>query len=126
MKTEIKKKWLAALRSGKYQQGEFALRKVELTEDEEGNFVEAGEKFCCLGVLCDIVEPKKWEKYDEEDWTNGNEDGPGFPRDELMEKLGLNKPVSRSGKETLAEKLACMNDEGKSFKVIANWIEKKL
>ena len=34
------KKWVAALRSGEYQQGQFNLR--------------TGDKFCCLGVACDV------------------------------------------------------------------------
>lgn len=34
-------KWVEALRSGKYEQGEYQLR----TEDD---------KFCCLGVLCEV------------------------------------------------------------------------
>jgi hypothetical protein len=42
MNAEVKKKWLAALRSGKYKQGKYTLR----TEDNE---------FCCLGVLCEVA-----------------------------------------------------------------------
>lgn len=41
MNPEIKAKWVAALRSGEYQQGRERLRA-------------ANDKFCCLGVLCDI------------------------------------------------------------------------
>lgn len=41
MKESIKKKWLEALRSGKYKQAK------ETLKDNSG-------KFCCLGVLCDI------------------------------------------------------------------------
>lgn len=53
MNTEVKIKWVAALRSGEYKQGK---RKLH----GEGNF------FCCLGVLCDIYqkqhpETSKWE-----------------------------------------------------------------
>ena len=44
---EIKAKWLEALRSGKYEQGKGCLR------DHEG-------KYCCLGVLADIVDPEGW------------------------------------------------------------------
>lgn len=40
MNPAIKKKWLAALRSGKYKQGKRKLR-------------HAG-RFCCLGVLCNL------------------------------------------------------------------------
>lgn len=40
MNQEIKAKWVAALRSGEYKQGEGRLRN--------------GDKFCCLGVLCNL------------------------------------------------------------------------
>lgn len=40
MKPEIKKLWLAALRSGEYEQGRRVLRREDT--------------FCCLGVLCDL------------------------------------------------------------------------
>lgn len=43
MNPEIKQKWVAALRSGNYRQGKGKLR----THDD---------RFCCLGVLCDIAE----------------------------------------------------------------------
>lgn len=43
MNKEIAKIWVDALRSGKYEQGKYKLR----TEDD---------KFCCLGVLCDLAE----------------------------------------------------------------------
>ena len=41
MKTDIKKIWVEALRSGKYKQGYTLLR------DSKNNF-------CCLGVLCNL------------------------------------------------------------------------
>lgn len=41
MNQEIKKRWVAALRSGDYKQGTGALRNAD-------------NKFCCLGVLCDL------------------------------------------------------------------------
>ena len=40
MNPDIKKKWIEALTSGEYLQGESHLR--------------VGDRFCCLGVLCDI------------------------------------------------------------------------
>lgn len=41
MNEKIKKKWVDALRSGKYKQGREQLRD--------------GDKFCCLGVLCEVL-----------------------------------------------------------------------
>lgn len=40
MKRSIARKWAAALESGEYKQGKGQLRK--------------GDKFCCLGVLCNL------------------------------------------------------------------------
>lgn len=45
MNEEIKAKWIAALRSGKYVQGVERLHRKSLNNDE----------FCCLGVLCEIA-----------------------------------------------------------------------
>ncbi len=42
------RKWVKALRSGEYQQGKDALRK--------------GDKFCCLGVACDLYAKAHPEK----------------------------------------------------------------
>lgn len=50
MNQEIKKQWVEALRSGKYKQGKFKLKR--------------NDQYCCLGVLCDIVKGslgKDWE-----------------------------------------------------------------
>jgi hypothetical protein len=47
MKSELKDEWVRALRSGDYKQGNGALLK-------DG-------KYCCLGVLADILEPEAWQ-----------------------------------------------------------------
>ena len=47
MNQEIKQKWLEALRSGKYKQGRLGLRNKQ-------------NEFCCLGVLCDVLDNNKW------------------------------------------------------------------
>lgn len=41
MNEEIKAKWIAALRSGEYEQGRSSLRP-------------SSNSYCCLGVLCDL------------------------------------------------------------------------
>lgn len=52
----IKQKWIEALRGDKYQQ------TVGILKSASG--------FCCLGVLCDIVDPTIWGRpmyeFDEE------------------------------------------------------------
>lgn len=62
MKRSIARKWAQALESGEYKQARHALRK--------------GDKFCCLGVLCNIhaqehpeiaVQQKRKQHYLNED-----------------------------------------------------------
>jgi hypothetical protein len=52
MNTEIKAKWVAALRSGKYRQAKHVLK--------------GDDGMCCLGVLCDLyiqeTEGKEWKE----------------------------------------------------------------
>jgi len=49
MKKKIAKIWTKALRSGKYKQGISALR-------------DKNNKFCCLGVLCDLYDKDRKAK----------------------------------------------------------------
>lgn len=58
MDPALKKRWVEALRSGKYAQAREALRKYEGGEI-------AG--YCCLGVLCDVIDPKGWDAEREDD-----------------------------------------------------------
>lgn len=54
MDAELKKKWLVALRSGDYMQGNDVLRTK-------------ADGYCCLGVLCNVIDPTRWQlapKYD--------------------------------------------------------------
>jgi hypothetical protein len=48
MNPEVKEKWVAALRSGKYVKTRRALHRIVESDD-----VPAG--YCCLGVLCDLA-----------------------------------------------------------------------
>lgn len=48
MKAEIAKKWVKALRSGKYKQGRGLLAVVDPTSKEVTGY-------CCLGVLCELA-----------------------------------------------------------------------
>lgn len=50
MKQEIKEKWVKALRSDEYQQGAGGLHYTEIGPD--GDTID---RFCCLGVLCDLA-----------------------------------------------------------------------
>jgi hypothetical protein len=49
MDSSIRKRWVAALRGGLYKQGRGQLRSKS-------------DRCCCLGVLCDQVDPREWER----------------------------------------------------------------
>lgn len=102
MHPEIKQRWVEALRSGRYQQGQNVLRTTE-------------NAFCCLGVLCDLVEPLSW-KPDVVIFLHHTNDS--MPGEHIYEKTGLG--------ETHADALACMNDRGVGFAAIADYIEANL
>lgn len=46
--------WVAALRSGKYEQGNGLLHYESSDAGPNG-------AYCCLGVLCDLLSPEGWE-----------------------------------------------------------------
>ena len=76
MNKTIMKKWVKALRSGKYKQGRGTLCQV----DKKGN-----ESFCCLGVLCDLY--NKDRKAKKKKGLNVER----VPKDELGDGGGLAK-----------------------------------
>jgi hypothetical protein len=98
----IKKKWLAALRSGKYKQGSGRLKR--------------GPYHCCLGVLCEVAD----DKYFRDD--KSKVDSLAFsclPSRLFTANLGIPWRV--------VEDLWQMNDnELASFDQIADFIEKEL
>lgn len=111
MKREIADKWVEALRSRKYKQGDGCLRN--------------GDNFCCLGVLCDISGLGKWEKSDHYDnglfYCGTNAVLPGS----VMDWSGINhfKGLFKTD-EGDGVCLTSLNDSGMSFAEIADVIEK--
>jgi hypothetical protein len=97
---QFKRKWVAALRSGKFKQA------------QESLYNDGG--YCCLGVACVIHAGRKIRPKNTP----------------MPTKALLPKEVFESlftGKEYMAGKLASMNDEKNwSFNRIAAWIEKTL
>lgn len=97
------KEWTKALRSGEYKQGQ--------------HFLHKDESFCCLGVAYDLL-GATWEKLDT--WPS-----PSYVvevgKEEFELPNQLNFPV---GFDILT--LVTMNDRGKSFKEIADYIESKV
>lgn len=55
---EVEAAWIEALESGRYKQGDGALRR------KADAFDDRPDQFCCLGVLCDLVNPAWWELTD--------------------------------------------------------------
>ncbi len=102
-----KSKWLEALRSEKYKQGKSVLR-------------DTNNNFCCLGVLCDLVDPSGWGQRHGDAIPYKN-DHFSLPR-EIAVKVGIRDGYGswKSGEKCLATE----NDNGKSFSEIANIIEK--
>lgn len=114
MNPEYKKIWVEALRSGRYQQGQGYLKTYN-------------GKFCCLGVLCNIM-GYQW-RYNNTGVYPVDDKGAwvcvmrgdypqGFLGDMILDKVRL------SDQEQI--NLADLNDSGSTFSEIADYIEKNL
>jgi hypothetical protein len=119
--------WTAALRSGKYEQGQNALC--------------AGSAFCCLGVLAEISDVPQMDAveriangYDYDDDPIYKFEGGGFSSTSIpsslwptfLEDLDLGMKVPETDlhvRGTLHNRLMTMNDDGFSFSEIAAYIE---
>ncbi len=118
MKTAIKKRWVAALRSGKYKQGK------RLLKTEDG-------KYCCLGVLTDLyTKSKVCSPEDKSEWESSRRiDGEGRV---LPYKVRIWAGIDESNPDVIAgkdkESLASINDSRPhyGFGRIARVIEKEL
>jgi hypothetical protein len=104
-------KWCDALTSRKYKQGTGQIRTKA-----DKDFNQSVDRFCCLGVLCDIADKSKWsgENY----WYDNHFYEVEAPW-EIFAKLNLPEEITQS-------KLALMNDEGKKFYQIARFLRKYL
>lgn len=112
MDQAVKTEWVKALRSGEYKQGKGRL----MLKDAEGNTT-----FCCLGVLCNILGMKANPAgmyRDKTQYSFGHTYNASYPTTEVMSLVGLTHDQARL--------LAIMNDDGNSFKAIADYIEKHL
>jgi hypothetical protein len=114
MTPELKAKWIEALRSGEYEQGDGALF--------------SNGKYCCLGVLLAITKDDFNQRYQ------------GFISSGVAARIGIpvapQEQVERftdSGCSTVEEnetssfqlQAAARNDSGWSFREIADWIEQQ-
>lgn len=109
MNEELKQQWVEALRSGEYQQTTGCLRDIG--------------GFCCLGVLCDILDRSCWDVHTDDsygvtDYSYGDGDEDALIPADISERIGLPRRVQ--------EDLAELNDHGFSFAEIALHIELEL
>ena len=110
----MKQEWINALRSGKYKQGRRKLRD--------------GDYFCCLGVLCDLVNKDNWIYSPEYglplSWIDETKT---YESEELPIALGERLFTAKRGSvNAVFFILAERNDFGCSFEEIADLIEAKL
>lgn len=106
MNAEMKAKWVAALRSGKYQPGNSYLRS------------EAG--WSCLGVLCDIIDNSKWERH-----------GDGILTDHYWKFAGQswflpNAILHEQQLDPFISPIFTLEKNGKLFAEIGDWIEQHI
>jgi len=115
MKKSIKKRWIAALRSGKFRQGEQML----MTDDGA---------YCCLGVLCRLYTREKKKKFDKVVIYSRTTWLP----EEVAEWAGVDRKVgAKPFTEGFRDSLSDLNDGvygnvSKNFNQIADIIEEKL
>lgn len=114
MNKKIKKLWVEALRSGEYKQGKYKLRSID-------------DKFCVLGVLCNLHAQKHPEIAAQENkkhkYMGHDADLPSA----VADWAGLGDVGG--GKVTIGKRkreLWYFNDNGVSFAKLADAIEKQL
>jgi hypothetical protein len=117
----ITRKWLKELRSGQYRQGTGYL--VQKSKDNKG------DKFCCLGVLCDMAvrakvinPPETLIENGVEVYFYGIENTYDLLPRKVMDWIGL-KTEDGTYFEDI-DSLASKNDQGSKFSTIAKLIEK--
>lgn len=112
------KQWVAALRSGEYKQGFNTLHSI----------TDEGERFCCLGVACDLFRDElSLTKKQEQDVYMYNGDDATLPLS-VVSLLNLNGENAYWGTnvEDNDKSLVAWNDvKKKSFKQIAALIERE-
>jgi hypothetical protein len=114
MNPQIKQKWVDALRSGDYQQTKGRLRKED--------------KFCCLGVLCDLYGKEhnvEWDLVEDEDHNYYMfQNHPATLPLPVVEWAGVGSPNPSIG--GISFTLVEFNDNGSTFIEIADLIEEHL
>jgi len=111
MNAQWKKKWVDALRSGDFEQGNGLLRRVLPGKTPQ---------YCCLGVLCHVINPSGWGNSH---WGGQATNALPVEACKLAELSSANPPVTIKNKTwSLAEH----NDAGVTFDEIATAIDEQL
>lgn len=113
MNQEVKAKWLAALRSGEFEQGK--------------RFLRVEDRFCCLGVLCHLaveegVAPASIPEAGRAVWSYGALEKSGTLPAEVIAWADIGSSDPFAG----AVRLTTANDGGSTFEEIADMIERAL
>jgi hypothetical protein len=106
MDKQLKQKWIKALRSGQYQ--------------KTSGDLHDGERFCALGVLCDVQGAE---------WQIRNDGYTYYPKGCRIPLKRLLPNKYRDGLDAETEmRIAVMNDHYRqnNFSMIADYIEKNL
>lgn len=134
MKQNIMKKWVKALRGGKFKQGTGTLKQ----------FNSKGQtQHCCLGVLCELYNSKmkknKKKVLPEKVYDNDSDFSHGYSRfggnkeglpKEVKDWAGMKNSLGKFEADKVDEYgdreecLADLNDLGQKFNTIADIIEK--
>lgn len=118
MNQEIKKQWVASLRSGKYIQGRGDL-KNDATET-------CNAKHCCLGVLTEIYAKEHGLEFSGNESALKGDAGNEYLNQKVMDWAQLDSDNPCIGHKAKPTHLACLNDAGESFSTIADLIEEQL
>jgi hypothetical protein len=114
MKNNVAKRWVNALRSGKYRKTTGSLKRTD-------------GSYCALGVLCDLYKkqggPLGEKPIPHKDISTLDEEGAILLGGESQ--IPPKKVLNWAGIGIIqAEEIAGMNDDGHSFRKIATHIEK--
>ena len=104
---ENRKKWVEALRSGKYKQG------TGLLFD--------GEKYCCLGVLCEVAKINR--SFNDNGFFIYGDSEAFASSPEAMNFVGLETESGSFWSDNSENHLTRLNDDGATFSELADIIE---
>lgn len=107
--TEPQKAWIAALRSGDYQQGTDRL--------------QSGNQFCCLGVACLIYEKETQNELSRTHNTNALVGTDLRNHGVVIDWLNLIGAAGENNEGLPADSLVNLNDSGYTFEEIADLLE---